>query len=72
MYLKDLIEAAEKALEENGNIKVSVYTPNGQGIEFAHGAGVEYFDHKGKFIAPCYLSEYASDEITKVFEIEGG
>lgn len=73
MYLKDLIEKAEKALEENGNIRVAVYTDYGQSCQIAYDCGVWYRDSDGMSFLASELRERDADfsHYTKVFEIAG-
>lgn len=71
MYLKKLIEKAQKAYEENGNIPVAVYADRGQDCEIAYGCGIQYRNSDGE---SYYRQNILDDEIgeyKKVFEIQG-
>ena len=67
MRLKELIEEAEEALKENGDIEVSVYADHGQSEQRCYGTSISYIDSGGDL---CSSDELDGSE-TKVLSING-
>lgn len=72
MWLKELIEDAQKAYEENGNIPVTIHSDHGLYIESAFDGTVVYLGSDGDELHPDdYYYDGMDMRKTKVFQIEG-
>ena len=74
MYIKKLIERLEKALEENGDMPVYIYSDYGQMSEIISGSGVRYRDTDGESYDIEDLKEFEVNvnAFEKIYEIWGG
>lgn len=73
MFLTDLITKAQKALDENGDIDVTVYADHGQEETHADRADIEWLDEEGEVLHPDdYFDGDEDRRKTKVFSISGG
>lgn len=68
MYLEDLRDIIDKAIEDNGNIKAYVYVDHGHDISEIFTWGVGYLDADGEEIC----AEYKHDPgVQKILVLEG-